>query len=403
MNRAILWFRNDLRLHDNEALHEAMRNADEVYPLYVFEVNEERVGPHRIQFLTDAIRQLRESLKNAGTDLIIRDGDPVEVIYQLAVETKASVVFCNRERTHEEVLVQDHVEQKLWTIGRELRYTRGKMLYYTADLPFPVTHCPDAFPIFKKEIENIIQVREPLPTPERIHPFQLEIVPGEVPLKWNKLIKKHYDSKDQSGEKGGLGLVHKFQPDRSQSIHFLEEPEGSFSPYISFGCLSPKLVFERSNAWGSDGERIRQNLIHRDYLRLMGKKYGNRIFYYSGVRGIHIAKSRNEAGFQQWANGSMDIPILDAAIRQLRSTGWIPDILRRLLAVYFLKVVQEDWRRGALFYEYWLTDYDPCTNWVSWQNLAGIGPDPREERILHFKEMGQRLDPDGSYVKRWLD
>lgn len=402
MTKAILWFRNDLRLHDNEALLEAMRNAEEVYPVYVFSLNDERVGPHRIQFLTSAVRHLRKEMQHAGSDLIIREGNPVDVIYQLAVETKASVVFCNRERTHEEVVVQDQVEQKLWTIGRELRYTRGKMLYYTADLPFPVTHCPDSFPVFRKEVETIIQVREPLKTPEFIPPFSTAVVPGEIPLRWLKTIDKKHQPSYPPGEAGGLQLVNQFQPAGSAGSNLLEDADARFSPYIAHGCLSPKLIYIQSKGWDVEGERIRQNLIHRDYLRLMGKKYGNKIFHYSGVRGIHLARTKNESEFQKWINGKMDIPVLDAAINQLKSTGWIPEILRKFLAVYFLKNIREDWRRGAAFYEYWLTDYDPCTTWVNWQNLAGIGPDPREERLFHFKELSQRLDPDGAYINRWL-
>src|SRR5690606_233625 len=123
---------------------------------------------------------------------------------------------------------------------------------------------------------------------------------------------------------------------------------------------------------------------------------------YSGIRGIHLPKEKNNASLQAWMTGTTGVPVLDAAIVQLLTDGWIPDILRRLLAVYFLKVVQADWRLGAYFFEYWMVDYDPCTNWVAWQNLAGLGPDPREERIIHFNEMGHRLDPSGAYVAKWL-
>src|SRR6186713_1094090 len=165
MNRSIAWFRQDLRLHDNEALLEAIRNVDEVLPVYVFDHRPYRIGLVRARFLIESVADLRLSLRRVGSDLIIRMGDPADVLYQLALETKSQWVYCNRERTSEEVEVQDRLEQKLWTIGRELRYTRGKMLFHTADLPFPVTQCPDHFVVFRKSVEHIVQVRLPFDIP----------------------------------------------------------------------------------------------------------------------------------------------------------------------------------------------------------------------------------------------
>ena len=135
--RAILWFRNDLRVHDNESLYEAVKAADE--------------------FLIESVAALKDKLKTKyGVELLIRTGLPELIIPELAGKIKSIWVFCNRERTTEEVLVQDQVEKSLWTIGQEMRFSRGKMLFYTADLPFPVTHTPDAFSLFRKEVQALV-------------------------------------------------------------------------------------------------------------------------------------------------------------------------------------------------------------------------------------------------------
>jgi deoxyribodipyrimidine photo-lyase len=176
--KSIVWFRQDLRLHDNEALTEALGNSDQIIPVYVFD---ERIfkgetrwfgfpktGRYRARFILESVENLRKNLRAKGSELIVRFGKPEEEILKIANDEKTSWVFCNRERTQEEVVVQDALEEGLWSIGQEMRYSRGKMLYYTADLPFPVNQTPDIFTQFRKEVERFIPVRPPLPTPNEI-------------------------------------------------------------------------------------------------------------------------------------------------------------------------------------------------------------------------------------------
>ena len=158
--RVIVWFRQDLRLHDNEALFEAIRQSKEVIPVFVLDERQifgktsfefPKIGKFRMKFLLESIEDLRSNLKKLGSDLIVRVGHTENILINIANQTKATAVYCNRERTEEEVKVQDNLEKLLWQEGKELLYFRGKMLYYTADLPFPVTHTPDIFSQFRNE------------------------------------------------------------------------------------------------------------------------------------------------------------------------------------------------------------------------------------------------------------
>ena len=89
-------------------------------------------------------------------------------------------------------------------------------------------------------------------------------------------------------------------------------------------------------------------------------------------------------------------------MHQLNQAGWLPDPVRRLVAGFFIKVLNLDWRLGAAYFESRLIDYDPCTNWVSWLNMAGLGPDTREDRIINYEGAGKKLDPTGTYAGTWL-
>ena len=133
----------------------------------------------------------------------------------------------------------------------------------------------------------------------------------------------------------------------------------------------------------------------------MGKKYGDQIFYKSGITGKKVSFIKDEGALQKWKQGKTGVDIIDAAMHQLNQTGWMPDVLRKLTANYFINVLKLDWRLGASYFESTLIDYDPCSNWVSWLNLAGLGPDSREDRTIHYDLAGKKLDPEGTYIMAW--
>lgn len=410
MLRSILWFRQDLRLHDNEALQEAIRANDELIPIYIFNPRDFRpdtrygtakTGFIRTRFLIESIIDLRVALRSMGSDLWVRVGDPEKILYELASTHKINWVYCNRERTRDEVIVQDRLEKKLWTIGRELRYSRGKMLFYTSDLPYPVTHCPDSFTLFKKETEQIIYIRTPLETPSLILPFTGQAEPGEIPEPEDLLGKIDDDALHlfSGGETAGFKALS--DQNMNESPVPMAFDGTSLSPWLSLGCLSPKKVFYAARLFRNGGEEVQQYLLYRDYLRLMGKKYGNRIFYKSGIKGVLVMYKTDSEALLKWQEGRTGISIIDAAMAQLNKTGWLPESLRRLVAGYFLKVLNLDWRLGAAYFESRLIDYDPCSNWVSWLNMAGIGPDTRDDRIINYDAVGKRFDPAGEYIQAW--
>ena len=266
--RVIVWFRQDLRLHDNEALADALRTSEEVIPVYVFD---ERVfrgktkygfpktGAHRTKFIIDSIKDLRQSLQAIGSNLIVRIGKPEEVLFELAQEVKSAWIFCNRERTEEEVNVQDKLEKKLWEIGQEVRYSRGKMLYYTADLPFPVTHTPDIFTHFRKEVEKYIQIREPLAAPVKgdFQPLSTRLEEGVIPdlATFGHTVTPVDDRSVlafEGGETTALKRLQHYLWDTDSIKNYKETRNGligadyssKLSPWLAQGCLSPKKIYQ---------------------------------------------------------------------------------------------------------------------------------------------------------------
>lgn len=424
---AILWFRQDLRVHDHEALHDALSKAREVYPVYVFD---ERVflgrtgygfpktDRYRARFIHESVADLRSRLRSLGADLIVRVGKPEEVLFELARELKVSWICCNRERTDEEVRVQDALERRLWTIGLEMRYSRGKMLYYTQDLPFPVTHTPDTFTQFRKEVERVVRVRPPLPVPERV-PYSLLADPGELPddPAFGAPLPGEPPARFPGGETAGLDRLEHYLFGSDAVATYKETRNGmldrdhssKFSPWLSQGCLSPKMVYDRLKAY--EAERAANDstywlffeLLWRDYFRLMGKKYGNALFQRGGVRGRpNPLWKEDETLFRRWAKGETGIPIVDANMRELNQTGFMSNRGRQITASFLVRDLELNWQMGAEYFESLLVDYDPCSNWGNWNYLAGVGNDPREDRAFNMITQARKYDPDGDYVRHWL-
>lgn len=429
---AIIWFRNDLRIHDNEALHDALEAAENIIPTYIFDPRVflattkfgfPKVGKYRTKFILESIIDLKKNLQKIGSDLFVRVGHPEDEIPKLAREVKSSWVFCNRERTQEEVDVQDAMEHNLWEIGQELRYSRGKMLFYTADLPFPVTHTPDGFTQFRKEVEKYIPIREPLEAPQEIRRYDLQEVDfGAIPS-MEDLGAEDFDSNDAGGFSwtGGeseaikqlqyylweSNLIANYKETRNELLG--RDFSSKFSPWLAQGCLSPKLIYSELKKYEQERTKNKSTywlffeLMWRDFFRLTGKKFGNEIFKIGGIKKERPSCTKVDMNlFSIWAEGRTGIPFIDANMKELNATGFMSNRGRQNVASFLVNDLKLNWLLGAEYFESLLIDYDPCSNYGNWNYIAGVGADPREDRYFNIISQAKRYDPRGEYVKYWI-
>ncbi|MCR9052653.1 MAG: DASH family cryptochrome [Phaeodactylibacter xiamenensis] len=430
--RGIVWFRQDLRLHDNEALHDAINSLDEVIPVYVFDERTflgktdhfgfPKTGKFRAQFIIESVQHLRDALQAIGSNLIVRVGKPEDEIFELAQKIKTNWVFCNRERTPDEVYVQDTLEQKLWTIGQEIRFSRGKMLYYTADLPFPITHTPDSFSQFRKEVERYVPIREPLPAPEEMAPIMVKLEEGEIPA-LEDLGHVSFVSNDREGfvwkggEEAGLEYLHRYIWEQETVQEYAHTHCGvskaghssRFSAWLAQGCLSPKMVYHHLRAYeqqrgaSESVQSLFHSLLMRDFLRLMVKKHGFKVFEKKGISEMADPRWRDdERLLQRWIDGATGVPFIDANMVEIATTGYMSNRGRKNVSSFLVKDLMVNWQMGAEYFESVLIDYDVTSNWMNWNYAAGISADPREDKHYNIISQAMKYDPKGEYVKKWL-
>jgi len=429
--RIIVWFRQDLRIHDNEALDYALERGDEIIPVYVFDERTfkgktrygfAKTGKYRSKFVIECVQDLRNSFRELGTELIVRVGKPEEVIYEIAKNTRASWVFCNRERMQEELYVQDALERNLWKDGMEIHFFRGKMLYYTQDLPFPVSHSPDIFTQFRKEVERYVPIREPLPTPTRILPMSVSLDAGEMP-KLKDFGHKNFKQDKRAvlpfkgGETVALERLNYYLWETDLIRNYKETRNGliggdyssKLSSWLAQGCISPKKVYAEIKKYEQGRTKNKSTywlffeLLWRDFFRLMGKKHGNDIFQKGGTKAQENKDLKDDmAKFRIWREARTGLPFIDANMRELNLTGFMSNRGRQNVASFLVHDLKVNWQIGAEYFESLLIDYDVCSNWGNWNYVAGVGSDPREDRYFNILTQAKRYDPQGEYVKLWL-
>jgi len=183
-----------------------------------------------------------------------------------------------------------------------------------------------------------------------------------------------------------------------------------FSPWLAHGCLSPKQIYaevrryEASRGNNESTYWVIFELLWRDFFRLMAKKYGDKIFLKGGILGKENGTLRDDfKAFQRWKDGKTGKGIVDANMREIASTGFMSNRGRQIVASYLVNDLKVNWQLGAEYFESLLIDYDPASNWGNWNYVAGVGNDPRENRYFNPKTQAERYDPEGKYVRFWLE
>lgn len=416
----LVWFRNDLRVHDNEILFEATRKADKVLPVYIFdpfyfkttELGLLKTGNIRAKFLLESVSDLRNNLQNLGGELIVRIGNPAEIIPQLAQQYEVSEVYHHREVAYEETQISEEVEAALWKIKLNLKHFIGHTLYHKEDLPFPIKDIPDSFSIFKKKVERDSQVRPCIETPEQINIPEINDA-GSIPtLSDLGLREPAKDSRNdfhyQGGESTGLLQLKQYvsnQPLNSVAKGTKQSDRPSrLSAWISLGCLSMRWVYRQvTHRNPNSNSPLVLELLWRDYFRFMFKKHGKQ--FYSAERFKDIADElavNQEELFEKWKTGNTGVPFVDASMRQLNATGYIPNDNRQAVAVYLAHELKVDWRMGAAYFEEKLIDYSPASNLGNWAFVAGVEHDPKDTRYFLSPKQISELDSQTQYISGWL-
>lgn len=430
----IMWFRNDLRLLDNEALHRAWLTSNTLLPVYCVDprlfgtthnFGFPKTGALRAKFLIECLVDLRKNLVKSGLNLLIQIGKPEYVLPVIAREFGAHTVFAHKETCSEELAIERLVSRRLELQSAKLQLIWGTTMHHIDDLPFKIESLPDVFTQFRKWVESRSKIRScckspfllgPLPTHGQDEDFEWGNIPSLDDLGLQQ-TKSDKGMRFLGGESAALSRVDDYFWKKDLIKVYKETRNGmlgsdystKFSPWLAFGCLSPRYIYEEVKRYEKEREAndstywVLFELLWRDYFRFLSIKYGNSIFQIGGPKNKTVPKwSQDKQLFESWKQGKTGYPLIDANMKELKATGFMSNRGRQIVCSFLVRDMGIDWRMGAEWFETCLLDYDPCSNYGNWTYGAGVGNDPREDRYFSIPKQAKVYDPKGKYVTYWL-
>ncbi|MCY7282752.1 MAG: DNA photolyase family protein [Cyanobacteria bacterium CAN_BIN43] len=411
MSRTIVWFRRDLRVSDHAPLYRAVLRGS-VIPVFVFDralLHHPETAPARVAFMLDCLHHLDQDLRQRGGRLILRYGDPVEVLPQLIRETQADGIYAYVDYERIYGRVRDaRLNQELAQQGMKIRWFEA--IASTPDL-IPYPEYRDLW--FKDMREDLV------PTPSQISvPLEVKSEPFPDLLQLGLIA----DTKviPTGGTQAARLLLDEFFEEKVDRYYWQLSYPGAeattgLSPYLKFGVISIRECFqtaEQNPLTDAKAERSRQQLIAR--LR-WGSGFAQRFRYLPQleVRSLYSIFDQDgwefdEALYQAWQHGQTGFPIIDAAARCLQETGGWKQLNFRVRAMYssFLSnLLGMDWRYGALHFMRHLLDGDCPIDHYQWAMQSGVTHcvDKTWTRIYNPEQTAvDRCDPEGLFIKRWV-
>jgi len=420
MKTAIYWFRNDLRLIDNPAFTQACKDSDFLQPIYIESrdrsIDNEspypQIGKKRIRFLHESLLDLSDQLKGLGSNLFVLSGDHLEVFQKLLSDLNTNIIYCEKIEAVEEL----KQVSELLEAGFEVKTVWQSSMLDPGSLPFEIEQMPNVFTQFRLRVEKQkLKFTEPVGAP---------LVIPSVPMTFNttclsiNLDEEIDDIHFYGGEtKATLHidqyfarrLVDTYKKTRNQLIGM--DYSSKFSPWLALGCCSPRFIAKKLSEYeaqfgSNEGTYwLWFELLWRDYFRFL---YSKNIHKYdpkqfSDITSEDLSEDFKTIKFKRWSTGYTQEPFIDAAMRELSSTGYLSNRMRQVVASYWIYNLNGNWRVGEAWFRSQLLDYDVYSNQGNWQYISGSGTDHQGGRQFNIARQSQDHDPMGIYRKMWLD
>ncbi len=420
----LVWFQNNLRVEDNEALFLASQKKMPVVGIYcldprLFENTKygfKKTEKFRAKFLLETLTALKKSLAEINVPLFVFFDSATQILPTFIEKHQITTVFAEEVWTFEENETLKSVQSKT---KAQWKLVFDNFLYHPKDIPFKdLATFPEVFTNFRKKTETVTKVRSCFPTPLFLKENLIEndtIIPKLTDLGFDD-FKTHPNSAFpfKGGTQEGLKRIdHYFFETQNLSV-YKETRNGligtdyssKLSAWLANGSLSSRMIYEKVKEYE---DVIEQNestywlifeLIWRDFFKFIALKHGDRIFHANGILNLSYGKKISAKAFELWISGKTEEPFVNANMIELAKTGFMSNRGRQNVASFWAKNWQQDWRIAAAYFESLLIDYDVHSNYGNWLYVAGVGNDPRD-RQFNVKRQATMYDPNGEYQDLW--
>jgi deoxyribodipyrimidine photo-lyase len=422
----VVWFRDDQRLTDNPALSHAASSGHPVVCVYVYDAKPKKgrpLGGAARWWLHESLRELAAGLKALGADLVLLSGAEQDTIEAFASAVDAAEVCWNRRysvaQRHTDASIKSALEAKgisVTSFNGHLMREPWKVLTRNGE-PFQV------FGAYWRAAREASSPQAPQPAPVALRPYALrdhehafavdllDLRLQPTTPDWVAGLRETWRCGENAAQQQlHRFLMHSFDGYATSRDALAHEGTSRLSPYLRFGNVSVRQV------WYAALTAAQAESISGEHLRAFQDELGWREFSYYLLYHcppLHEVNFRRQfdampwcadpQALRTWQRGKTGYPLVDAGMRELWSTGWMHNRARMIVASFLVKHLLIDWREGEAWFWDTLVDADEANNPASWQWVAGSGADAAPYfRIFNPVLQGQKFDPRGDYVRRWV-
>ena len=395
--RNIIWFRRDLRIGDHPALLEAIKNSDEIVPLFILDKTQiAEAGAKLLAYMGQSLRALDESL---GNKLHIIEGDQVEALKDLIARYNVK-----------EVHISDEYER--YGAARDARVE-------AAGIPLVRTGSPYAVKpgrVVKPSDATPYRVYTPFYRAWRTHGYRGPVAaPKEIkaptpPAEYRNFPDFPFPDGVHVIEAGEAAALRRFKEFKKKGLDSYDENRNfasidgtsKMSTYLKFGEIHPRTLLDGLDETKAQ-DTFRKEIAWREFYAdvLFNNPDTDTQYYAAKFKEMRYDKPGKQ--FQAWCEGKTGYPFVDAAMRQLLVEGWMHNRTRMVVASFLVKDLHLEWQLGERFFAQHLVDYDVASNAHGWQWTAGTGTDASPYyRVFNPIEQGRRFDENGDYIRKYV-
>jgi deoxyribodipyrimidine photo-lyase len=433
LDRALLWFRRDLRDDDHAALYHALRAARQVWCAFVFDRDILDALPRRdrrVEFIRDSLVGLDARLRALGSahgvdgcGLLVRHGRAIDDVPALAAQLGVQAVFANHDDDPAALARDACVLGRLADIGVALHLSKDHVVFERRELLGASGHPYSVFTPYKTAWLKKLDPFYVKAYPVAHHAAALAPLPDTLRQPLPTLADIGFEAtnlhqlKLPSGSAGGQELLDEFLAERIGRYRETRDFPAVKGPsylgtHLRFGTLSIRRVAREAWQRSHGGPAARgaqtwlSELVWRDFYHQVLHHHPHVVGHafrpeYERIRWEH-GKHADEL-FAAWAEGRTGYPLVDAAMRQINTTGYMHNRLRMVAASFLVKDLGLDWRRGEAYFAAHLNDFDLAANNGGWQWSASTGCDAQPWfRIFNPVAQSEKFDAAGKFIRRYL-
>lgn len=401
MNTALFWFRRDLRFDDNAGLFHALKSGLAVLPVFIFDTNIlhqlEDKRDKRVDLIHQRLTELNSELQKHGSALLVKYGNPVEILPALCEQFNVNQLFLNEDYEPDAIARDNEIRRIAASRNIAFHSFKDQVIFAKNEVLKPDGTPYSIFTAYSNKWKSLLsETTIPAYNSEALLDAFYKFNSFTIP----SLAEIGFEATGVSWKAPSLSDDVLKNYSETRNFPALENGTSHFSVHLRFGTLSIRKMVQKALA---TNEQFLNELIWREFFMMILYNFPKVVRHSFKPRYDEIKWRNNEAEFEKWCQGQTGYPLVDAGMRELNATGYMHNRVRMVVASFLIKHLLIDWRWGEAYFAQKLLDYDLAANNGNWQWTAGSGCDAAPYfRVFNPIEQLKKFDAQQQYVRRWV-